>query len=120
MEEPVASRRASTSADGRPRERAPCVGHRNLVLLFLTVGGPASGMFMLAATATMGSLESLSVPQTLHCGQDRRSLQHSSQGGGRTCPNHLRWELEQAVQSVSCLATQQIVRVHFINAALLV
>lgn len=30
-----ASLRASTSADGRPRERAPCAGHRNLALLLL-------------------------------------------------------------------------------------
>lgn len=35
MGEPVASLRASPSADGRPQERAPCTSHRNLALLLL-------------------------------------------------------------------------------------
>lgn len=88
-----ASLRASTSTDGRPRE-GPVCRPQELGPAALRAGGPASGMLVLAATAIMGSRESLSAPQALQCVPDHRSLQRSSQRGGRTCPNHSRWELD--------------------------
>lgn len=66
----------------------------------LRAGGPASGMFVLAATATVGSRESLSAPQALQCVPNHRSLQRSSQWGGRSCPNHSRWELDHTMRSL--------------------
>lgn len=94
-----ASRRASPPLMAGPG-RGPRVQATGTWPAALRAGGPASGMFMLAAAATMGSPESLSAPQALQCGPDRRSLQRSSQRGGRTCPSHSRWELDHAVRSL--------------------